>query len=230
VSEVDDHLGRLFDWLDETGRTARTLVVFTSDHGELLGDHWLVQKIGWFDTAYHVPLIIRDPRAQFDATRGATVGAFTEHVDVTPTISELLATEVPLQCDGRTLVPWMAGEQPENWRREAHFELDLRDPDSTVLERAFDVTMEECALAVLRDDHGKYVQFSGLHAFPPIFFDLDSDPAQVVNRATDPACASRVLDYAQRMLSWRMRHNERLLAGMKLTPGGLVERRAPRVR
>ena len=63
VSEVDTQLGRIFDWLDETGQADDTLVVFTSDHGELLGDHWLVQKIGWFDTAFHVPLIIRDPRS-----------------------------------------------------------------------------------------------------------------------------------------------------------------------
>ena len=91
--------------------------------------------------------------------------------------------------------------------------------------------MEECSFAVLRDDHGKYVQFAGHHAFPPIFFDIDHDPEQLVNRAADPAYASTVLDYAQRMLAWRMRHNERTLTGMKLTGhAGLVERHAERVR
>ncbi len=108
-----------------------------------------------------------------------------------------------------------------------HHELDLRDPDSPLFEEAFGVTMEECSLAVLRDDHGKYVQFAGHHAFPPIFFDIDNDPAQLVNRAADPAYAPKVLDYAQRMLAWRMRHNERTLTGMKLTGhAGLVERHA----
>jgi hypothetical protein len=64
---------------------------------------------------------------------------------------------------------------------------------------------------------------------PPIFFDLDTDPAQVVNRAADPEYAPRVLDYAQRMLARRMTHAERTLTGMKLTQhAGLVERRAPR--
>jgi arylsulfatase A-like enzyme len=231
VSEVDTQLGRIFDWLDESGQRDNTIVVFTSDHGELLGDHWLVQKIGWFDTAYHVPLIIRDPRAECNGTRGTTVEAFTEHVDVTPTICDLIGRDVPLQCDGRPLTPWMHGETPGDWRDAAHFELDLRDPDSRFLEDAFGITLEECSLAVLRDAHGKYVQFAGHHAFPPIFFDIDADPAQLVNRAADPAYAAKVLDYAQRMLSWRMRHNERTLAGMKLTMhAGLVEYRAPRVR
>jgi arylsulfatase A-like enzyme len=229
LREVDDQLGRILDWLDESGQAARTLVVFTSDHGELLGDHWILHKLGWFDQAYHVPLIVRDPRPAFDATRGRVVDAFTEHVDVLPTICELLGAEAPLQCDGRSLVPWLEGATPSDWRREVHFEFDFRDPDSPLLEEAFGLTMEECALAVLRDDHGKYVQFAGHGALPAIFFDLDRDPAQVVDRAADPAYAGRVLGYAQRMLAWRMRHAERTLSGMKLTMhAGLVQRRAPR--
>jgi len=227
MREVDEQLGRILDWLDETGQASDTIVVFTSDHGELMGDHWLLHKLGWFDSAYHVPLIVRDPRRAH--THGRVVEAFTEHVDVLPTVCELLGAGVPLQCDGRSLVPWLSGETP-SWRDEVHWEFDFRDPDSPLLEEAFGVTMEECSLAVLRDEHGKYVQFAGHRALPPIFFDLDADPAQTVNRAADPACAARVLDYAQRMLAWRMRHAERTLTGMKLTMhAGLVERRAPRL-
>lgn len=229
IAEVDDQLGRLFDWLDETGETERTIVVLTSDHGEMLGDHWLLHKLGWFDQSFHVPCIVRDPRAEFDATRGHTVDAFTEHVDVLPTIAALLGCEVPLQCDGRPLTPWLTGDEPGDWRAETHFEFDFRDPDSPMLEEAFGLTMEECSLAVLRDDHGKYVQFAGHPTMPPIFFDLDADPAQTDNRAADPAYAARVLDYAQRMLAWRMRHLDRTLTGMKVTGhAGLVERRAAR--
>jgi arylsulfatase A-like enzyme len=228
MAEVDDQLGRIFDMLDETGLADRTLVVFTSDHGETLGDHWILHKLGWFDQSYHVPLIVRDPRARFESSRGRVVDAFTEHVDVLPTIAELLDTEVPLQCDGRPLTPWLAGTTPD-WRREVHSEFDFRDPDGGMFEQAFGLTLEECALAVLRDDHGKYVHFSGHPVMPPIFFDLDVDPGQLVNRAADPAYAATVLDYAQRMLAWRMQHTERTLSGMKLTGhAGLVERRAPR--
>ncbi|MCU1426312.1 MAG: arylsulfatase family protein, partial [Actinomycetia bacterium] len=61
MSEVDHHLGRLFDRLDETGAAEHTLVVLTSDHGEMLGDHYLTGKLGWFDASYHVPLIVRAP-------------------------------------------------------------------------------------------------------------------------------------------------------------------------
>ncbi len=221
ISEVDDQLARLFEAID----LDNTLVVFTSDHGELLGDHWLREKIGWFDSAYHVPLIVHGP----GVAEGTVVDAMTEHVDVLPTVCELLGADVPVQCDGRSLLPWLRGEAVSGWRNEVFHEMDLRDPASTFLEDAFGISLEECSLAVLRDEHGKYVQFAGHHAFPPIFFDIDEDPAQLVNRAADPAYAPKVLDYAQRMLAWRLTHAERTLTGMKLTAhAGLVERHAAR--
>ncbi|MGH8976716.1 MAG: sulfatase-like hydrolase/transferase, partial [Acidimicrobiia bacterium] len=123
ITEVDTQFGRLFDWLEESGQAGNTIVIMTSDHGELLGDHWLVQKHGWFDTAFHVPLIIRDPRPQFDAARGTTTNTFTEHVDVTPTICDLLGIDVPLQCDGRPLTSFLEGAVPIDWRTEVHHEL-----------------------------------------------------------------------------------------------------------
>jgi arylsulfatase A-like enzyme len=220
LAEVDDHVGRILDWVDED-----TIIIFTSDHGENLGDHYMLHKLGWFDASYHVPMLVRGP----DVVGGAVVDAFTEHVDVLPTISELLDAPVPLQCDGRALTPWLRGSPPDDWRSETHFEFDFRDPDSPLIEELFGLTLEECALAVLRDDHGKYVQFSGHRALPPIFFDLDTDRAQIHNVAADPAYAPKVLDYAQRMLAWRMQHAERTLTGMKLTMhAGLVERNAER--
>ena len=63
MAEVDHHLGRVLDWLDETGAADDTLVVLTSDHGDQMGDHWLMEKLGWWDESYHVPMIVRDPRA-----------------------------------------------------------------------------------------------------------------------------------------------------------------------
>ena len=150
---------------------------------------------------------------------------------MTPTICELLDTDVPLQCDGRPLTSVPRRRDPDRLAHRGALTSSTSAIPTALLEDAFGVTLEECSLAVLRDDHGKYVQFAGHHAFPPIFFDIDNDPEQLVNRAADPAYAPKVLDYAQRMLAWRMRHTERTLTGMKLTQhAGLVEYRAPRVR
>jgi arylsulfatase A-like enzyme len=228
MTQVDDHLGRLFARLDESGAADDTIVVLTSDHGEMLGDHYLMHKLGWFDASYHVPCIVRAPGPEFDDARGTRVDAFTEHVDLMPTVLDLLGIDVPLQCDGRPLTGWLRGEVPEDWRDEVHFEFDFREPADRRTERAFDVTMDECSLAVLRDRHGKYVQFGGFPRFESIYFDLDADPDQIVNRAAEPEYAATILDYAQRMLARRLRHAERTLTPTKITGLGPITYRAPR--
>jgi arylsulfatase A-like enzyme len=226
MAEVDHQLGRLFDHLDATGQADDTLVVLTSDHGDQMGDHWLVEKLGWWDESYHVPLLVRDPRPAADATRGRRVDAFTEHVDVMPTICEWLGIEPPLQCDGRPLQPFLHGSPaPDDWRTEAHWEWDFRSPDAHLAEDLLGVTMEECCLVVLRGDRWKYVHVASGGS---LLFDLVDDPDQLVNRADDPACASVVADCAGRLLSWRMRHDDRTLTGHLLTGNGVVVRRDPR--
>jgi arylsulfatase A-like enzyme len=224
MHEVDHHLGRLFDAVD----LDNTIVVLTSDHGEMLGDHYVMHKLGWFDASYHIPCIVHAPGAQYDATRGVQVDTFTENIDLMPTMLELLDADVPLQCDGRSMRSWLTGDTPADWRTEVHWEFDFREPADKSLERIFDITLEECTLAVLRDAQGKYVQFGGHPNMPPLFFDFDDDPAQLVNRAGDARYAARVLDYAQRMLAWRMRHADRTLTGTKLTGQGPITRNGAR--
>ena len=118
MSEVDAQIGRLLASLRESGEDERTLVVFTSDHGEHLGDHWQFSKFSYFDQTFHVPLIVRDPRPEAAPGRGRRVSAFTENVDVMPTILDAIGAEVPHQCDGESLVPFLAGDTPAQWRRE----------------------------------------------------------------------------------------------------------------
>lgn len=233
MAEVDHQLGRLLDHLDASGQAADTLVVLTSDHGDQMGDHWLIEKLGWWDESYHVPLVVRDPRPAADATRGVTVDAWTEHVDVTPTICEWLGIEVPLQCDGRPLQPFLHVREgpangpatPDDWRAAAHWEWDFRNPQLHIAEDILGVPMEHCCLAVIRDENWKFVHFGTGES---LLFDLEEDPDQLVDRATDQTCAPVLAEYAQRMLSWRMRHDERTLTGHLVTGDGLVVRRDPR--
>jgi len=223
MSEIDDHLGRVFDYLKQTGQWDDTLIVFTCDHGEQAGDHHLLGKIGYFDESYRIPMIIRDPRAAANSSRGSIVEKFTETIDTMPTILEWLDLPVPRQCDGYSLLPFVHGAAPADWRTEVHYEFDFRDLHYSAPESALGVPMDKCALAVVRDEHYKYVHFAAL---PPLFFDLKNDPDQFVNRAADPAYAARMGDYAARMLNWRLGFAERTLTGYRATPGGLEVRAA----
>lgn len=221
MSEVDAQLGRLFDGLRSRGCWDETLVIVTSDHGEQLGDHWLSEKLGWFDQSYHVPLIVRDPTAP-EAHGTVVTERFTENVDVMPTVLEWLGLPVPGQCDGASLLPLLRGEVPARWRDAAFWEWDFRDPIGGWGESRLGLTMDQCAVSVLRDEHGKYVHCTGL---PPLFYDLVADPEELVNRADDPAYAATVLSYAQRMLSHRMEHVDQVLTGLVVTPMGVLDGR-----
>lgn len=81
--------------------------------------------------------------------------------------------------------------------------------------------MDACSLAVIRDEHHKYVHFAGL---PPLFFDLARDPHCFADLSRDPAAAPAMLAYAQKMLSWRILSSGREFTGMTTSPAGLVAR------
>src|SRR5690606_24458066 len=100
VTEVDAQLGRLINRLKAWQLYDDTLIVVTSDHGEMLGDHWVLGKECAFEQAYNIPLIVRDPSVEADATRGAHVTHFTEAVDLMPTILQWAGAGIPRQCDG----------------------------------------------------------------------------------------------------------------------------------
>ncbi|MDH5356129.1 MAG: alkaline phosphatase family protein [Gammaproteobacteria bacterium] len=222
ISEVDDNLGRLLDTLKARGEWENTLIIFTSDHGEQLGDHWLRNKLGYFDQSYHVPLIIRDPRSSADPGRGKQVEAFSENVDIMPTMLEWLGLDVPSSCDGMSLMPIInSGEAPDNWRQEVYWEYDFRDVLDDSVEKHFGLTSHQCNLAVVRDEKYKYVHFGAL---PPLFFDLQEDPQEFVNQANNPDYQSLMLEYVQKMLSWRMNHTHRGLTETFLAKAGPVTR------
>jgi arylsulfatase A-like enzyme len=214
VSEADHQLGRVIAALRASGQWDDTFVVVTSDHGEQLGDHGLIQKFGWFEASYHVLGIVRDPRP--GAARGAVVERLTENVDVFPTLCKAMGAPVPAQCDGLPLTPFVNGAAPPWWREAAHWEFDWRfsfigreDHDWP-----WDRRLERQNLAVLRTQDAAYVHFGdGSH----LAYDLAADPTWRTP-ITDPA---RVLALAQAQLNWRAQTADRTLTGMLVEKGGV---------
>ncbi len=225
MTEIDDQLGRIVEYLKATGQYESTLIVFTSDHGEQLGDHYLFGKLGYFDASYHIPLIIRPPYGVSE--QNEMVQHFTESVDVMPTILDWLELEVPDQCDGLSLVPFLKGESPRNWREEVHSEFDFRwiGSHQPMIEQRFGLLPDQCSLAIIRDDEYKYVHMTAL---PPLFFDLKQGPGEFKNRVEDPDYRELVLKYSGKMISWMMNHRERVLANMNVEFGKLIHWHGPR--
>jgi arylsulfatase A-like enzyme len=214
VSDVDEQLGRVWDALERLGVWDDTLIVVTSDHGEQLGDQGTLGKGGFFEASYAVPGIVRDPR--LPQAHGSVVDAFTENIDILPTLAEAIGVDVPIQCDGLPLTPFLRAEAPPWWRDAAHWEYDWRweyvpfGPHDWPWDRR----LERKHLAVLRSDTAAYVQY-GDGSWR--CFDLAADRTW----RTEQADPERILELAQSMLTWRSLHADRMLADMLLIDGGV---------
>lgn len=215
VSEVDHEFGRLLSFLRGTGMLDDTLVILTSDHGELLGDHYLFGKRGFHDAAFHVPLLVRDP-ALPRAGRGRVVSSFSESVDVMPTICQWLDIDIPAQCDGRSLLGVMRGE--DSGRDAVHWSYDVGN-DGEAVHRLLGGTRPP-TFDVVRTAHAKYVHGSGM---PSLLFDLDADPGERRNRLRDPALAGLRAELLDRLLQRRIDSMPRALADLVVSRDGITE-------
>lgn len=221
IAEVDTQIGRAFDAIKSRGEWDDTLVIFTSDHAEMLGDHWLLGKGGFHDGSQHIPLVIRDPRRT--GGRGKRISSFTESIDIFPTLLDTLGVEPNHHPDGASLAPFLDGAEPQDWRDATHWEFDFREVASQAAEKHFGLRSTQLNLAVVRTNKWKYVHFAAL---PPLLFDLEADPANLMNLAEDPAYAPIRIEMAERLLSWRAEHLDQTLALQQLTSEGVVSRRS----
>lgn len=223
ISEMDAQLGRIWDALKATGAWDDTIVILTSDHAEMLGDHHLLGKGGFFDGSYHIPLIVRDPRRR--KTSGTRVEHFTESVDVFPTLVDLLDGKPLPHLDGGSLKPFLDGGAPEGWRDAAHWEFDFRSIEKNRPEKRFGIRSQQCNLAVIRSDRYKYVHFGG--GLPPLLYDMTEDPGELRNLAREPSHLPIRLEFAERLLAWRAEHLDQSLALSSLSDAGVTGYVAP---
>jgi arylsulfatase A-like enzyme len=181
ITQLDHHLGRVFEHLEKRGRADNTLIVFTADHGDFQGDHWLGEKELFHDTVQKLPFIVHDPRPAANTTRGQVLQPFIEAVDLLPTVLETLGLPVPThRVEGRSLLPWLHGEKPADWRQAAYSELDYSWRQARLTLGKTDV--QRCRAFSLRTARWRYVywldeaeQLYDLQADPQEFQDVGQD-------------------------------------------------------
>lgn len=185
VELIDDQVGRMLDALEESGQRENTIVIFASDHGEMLGDHGLLWKgARFYEGAVHVPLIVSWP-GHFRT--GLRSDALVELADLVPTLLDVIDLPVSPHVQGKSLLPVLTGAAPSDAHRdfvrcEYHDALDRRHASHANM---------------LRNDRYKLVVYHGQEVGE--LYDLQEDPDEFVNLWDEPAMQTLKLDLLKRL-------------------------------
>lgn len=162
VTVLDDYIGDLLDALERTGQADNTLVIYTSDHGEVLGDHELWWKCCMYEQSAGVPLVVRGPGVD----EGRTVEDPVSLLDVIPTMTDALGVPADPNWQGRSLLPVVTGEREPDTDRAVFSEYHAHG-----VSRSF---------YMIRRGQYKYVHYLN---GPDQMFDLNADPQELNNLA-----------------------------------------------
>ncbi len=208
IKQMDDQLGLLFEWMKARGLMDNTMIVFTSDNGDYLGDHWMGEKDLFHEPSVKVPLIVYDPRNEADATRGLVRDELVEAIDLAPTFLRFFGGEdKPHILEGRPLDPLLfESDRPVSWRRYLISEYDYSTREARKL---IGNAQEDARLIMVRDERWKYVHAEG---FRPMLFDLQEDPDELVDLGASQETRHKEVRHrlADAIFTWARRHHNRI--------------------
>ena len=191
VHGVDVAVGKLRDSLDRRGLTENTVLIFSSDHGILLGEYAMGGKSLLYDLTTRVPLIVSDPRAP--ETAGRTVDELVLSIDVPATIASYAGVDPPRSMQGRDLRPLMASPEMQ-WRDEIFLESLFLLRTGPFMEAVR--TKGWKYVRYFRSDSASYgetnVDFTGREPDFEQLFDLAADPSEERNLVSDQGHAERL--------------------------------------
>jgi arylsulfatase A-like enzyme len=187
VSLLDKHVGRIVDALDRLGLRDETIVVFTTDHGEHLGDHWFIYKVVQYDELMHLPLIWSWPR-RFGSPRRQ--GGIVSHIDLMSTILDLAGVRAPHGVQGISYRTALDGDAPATHQGRRYAYLEDDEADGVRFGRT--IVTPTCRLTYrLPEAEGE-------------FFNLEDDPRELVNRWHDAGCRKLRQEAVEMMLQATM--------------------------
>ena len=178
ISFMDAQVGRVLDELEELGLADNTIVVFTSDHGYLLGHHHKFQKQHLFEEATRVPFIVSVPWMKNQ--HGKATAHITELIDLYPTLAELSGLTPPRRLQGQSMLPLLKNPKSDDWKKELAFTISRSGGES----------IRTPQWRFTQWDHGK----GGME-----LYDLKNDPDEFDNLAQDSKHA-RQLEKMKRQL------------------------------
>jgi len=204
IKQIDDQMGRLFKHLENRGIADQTMIVFTSDHGDYLGDHWLGEKDLFHEESLRIPLIIYDPSAEAEPTRGTVNNDLVESIDLAPTFLDMYGgTAIPHILDGHSLMDTLSGTRQSDPRRYVIAEYDYSFIEPRL---ALDMPSRACWLRMVFDGRYKYI-----HAehFRPMLYDLQTDPNELTDLGNNAEYANECARLHEALFAWARQPRQR---------------------
>ncbi len=171
IQSVDDNIGRMLDFLDQSGLASNTVVIYTSDQGFFLGDHGLYDKRFMYEPSLKMPFLIRWPGV---IKPGSTQDQMIINTDFAPTFMDMAGQKTPADMQGRSIVPLLRGERPSDWRTSMYYRY-YHDPGDHNTRAHYGVrTLTHKLIFYWKKDQWE-------------LFDLTKDPSEMHNIYDDPA-------------------------------------------
>lgn len=174
ITHIDHQIGRFFQAMQEYGVYDDTVILFVSDHGELLGDHHLFRKSLPYEGSASIPFIIADPGNRLGIEKNKSVDKVVELRDIMPTLLDVAGVAIPDPVEGKSVLPLCGSESEVPWREYIHGEHEFG----------------EQSYHYITDGKEKYIWFS--QTGEEQFFDLVKDPQEIRNVAYADVYGDRV--------------------------------------
>jgi len=208
VKGIDDNLARVFAYLEESGQWDNTVILYTSDQGMLLGEHDYQDKRWIYEESIHMPLIIRCPGV---TEPGSRCDALTTNIDWAPTLIDLAGGEIPDLMQGRSMVPLMAGERPDDWPTDMYYRYWMHMAHGHDVPAHFGVRTERYKLAFfyglpLGLTHAPYDERPTEPHWE--FYDLEVDPTEMNNLYESEQHAKIIAELKDRLLELREHYGD----------------------
>jgi arylsulfatase A-like enzyme len=183
IDAVDENVGRVLDYLDEAGLAENTVVFYTSDQGWYLGEHGWYDKRWMYEESFRTPLLVRWP-GKVEA--GSVSNTMVMNLDLAETFLDIAGVDVPADMQGRSIVPVLKGQTPDDWRKSVYYHYyEFPQPHYVHPHRG------------VRTERHKLIHFYTIDQWE--LFDLEKDPQEMKSVYDDPAYAQTVADLKQEL-------------------------------
>jgi len=203
IRGVDDNIGRLFEYLDKSGLMDKTVIIYTSDQGMMLGEHDFIDKRWMYEESMRMPFLVRYPKMIKAGTRTDEI---INNTDFAPTILELAGLKAPDYMQGRSFAPLLKGRTPPDWPQSTYYRywMHMAHHDNPA---HFGLRTKEYKLIFF---YGQNYKKGGPKPTQPGWelYDMKNDPHEMNNIYSDPKYAGVIGKLKTELLRLREKYNE----------------------